>query len=134
MTRTAAVLLSFFGPAFPLILLLLFFALFDNEPPAVVMVISMAIFVIAALFMRLYFAMWYARDKGRHSALGLLALFGLLGLAVSHHNGRPKERTKSIRHGRQRCAVAAIAAGRPFSSKVRLPGRLAWAPFRDLAR
>src|SRR5215212_86479 len=79
MTRTAAVLLSFFGPAFPLILLLLFFALFDNEPPAVVMMISMAVFVIAALFIRLYFAMWYARDKGRHSALGLLALFGLLG-------------------------------------------------------
>lgn len=35
--------------------------------------------VIAALFIRVYFAMWYARNKGRSSALGLFALFGFLG-------------------------------------------------------
>lgn len=82
MTRTVALFLSFFGPAFPGILLLLFFAAFDNEPPTAVVVASVAIFVIGALFMRVYFAMWYARDKGRSSALGLLALFGLLGWLV----------------------------------------------------
>lgn len=79
MTRIAAVLLSFFGPALPLILILLFFAALDGEPPRAVTATAVVIFVIAALFIRVYFAMWYARDKGRSSALGLLALFGLLG-------------------------------------------------------
>ena len=62
-----------------MILLLLFFAALDNEPPTAVTVAAVAVFAIAALFIRVHFAMWYARDKGRSSALGLLALFGLLG-------------------------------------------------------
>lgn len=79
MTRIAAVLLSYFGPVVPAVLLLLFFAAFDSEPPVVVIVASVVLVVAAALFIRLYFAMWYARAKGRSGALGLLALFGLFG-------------------------------------------------------
>lgn len=70
MTRMAAVLLSFFGPVFPGILLLLFFSAFESEPPAAVMVTAAVIFVTIALFIRVYFAMWYARAKGRSSVLG----------------------------------------------------------------
>ncbi|HYI12594.1 MAG TPA: hypothetical protein VEK57_26320 [Thermoanaerobaculia bacterium] len=79
MTRIAAILLSFFGPIVPGILLLLFLASFDNEPPTVVTVGAFVLAILAALGIRVHFAMWYARDKGRSSALGLLALFGLLG-------------------------------------------------------
>ncbi|HEV7764632.1 MAG TPA: hypothetical protein VGQ76_06500 [Thermoanaerobaculia bacterium] len=79
MTRIGAVLLSYFGPVLPGVLLLLFFAAFDSEPPTIVMVAAAVLVVIAALFIRLYFAMWYVRDKGRNGALGFLALFGLLG-------------------------------------------------------
>lgn len=79
MTRTAAMLLSIFGPLFPAFLLVLVFAFFDNDPPAWAAVVSIGLFVIATLAIRVYFAMWYARDKGRSSALGWMALFGLLG-------------------------------------------------------
>lgn len=79
MTRTSAVLISFFGPIVPGMLLLLFFAALDREPPLAVTIAGVTVFVIAALFIRIYFAVWYARDKGRSGALGLLALFGLLG-------------------------------------------------------
>ena len=71
----------------------MFFAAFDNEPPTFVMVTSVVVVVLAAFFIRVYFAIWYARDKGRSSALGLLALFGLVGwlfLIVTEdrkHNG-----------------------------------------------
>lgn len=79
MTRMTAVLLSYFGPAVPGILLLLFFAAFDSEPPVALMLTALVLTLIAALYIRVYFAMWYARAKGRSSALGLLSLFGLLG-------------------------------------------------------
>ena len=94
MTRMADLLISYFGPVVPGILLLLFFAAFDSEPPAVVMVAGAVIFVIAALVIRIYFATWYARDKGRSSALGLLALFGWLGwlfLIVTEDRSRPSQ-------------------------------------------
>ena len=79
MTRTAAALLSMFGPLFPAILIVLFFAFFDNKPPTWLGATGVVVMVIAALSMRIYFGVWYARDKGRSGALGLMALFGLLG-------------------------------------------------------
>jgi len=79
MTRTYAALLFFFGPALALIPLLLFFASLDREPPTVVTASSIVVFLIAALSIRVYCGTWYARDKNRHPAWGLLALFGLLG-------------------------------------------------------
>ena|ERR1700741_4733566 len=79
MTRTGALFLSYFGPPVPGILILLFFSFFENEPPAAVLVTGFATLLIAALFIRVYFAVWYARDKERSGALGLLALFGWLG-------------------------------------------------------
>ena len=79
MTRAFAILLSYFGSALPLAVFLLFFAFFDNELPDAVGAIGMILFVIAALTIRVYFAAWYARDKGRSGALGLMSLFGLLG-------------------------------------------------------
>lgn len=79
MTRMGAILISYFGPVVPAMLLLLVFSAFDSEPPGIVMVAAGALVVIAALFIRVYFAMWYAWDKGRSGALGFLALFGLLG-------------------------------------------------------
>jgi hypothetical protein len=78
MTRVVAIFLSYFGPTVPGILIWLFFSLFENEPPIPVIATSAAAFVVAALFIRVYFAM-YARDKDRSGALGLLALFGWLG-------------------------------------------------------
>jgi len=79
MTRTAAALLSMFGPALPVVVLVFFFASFDNEPPVAVGVAGVVVMIAAALTMRVYFAVWYVRDKGRSPALGLLSLFGLLG-------------------------------------------------------
>jgi hypothetical protein len=78
MTRTVAMLLSYFGSAIPLAIVLLFFAVFDNLPTLIATSAAVA-FVLAALFIRIYFAAWYARDKDRSGALGLLALFGWIG-------------------------------------------------------
>ena len=79
MTRAAAALLSIFGSLFPAILLIIVSALYDNKLPNVVMVIAIALFVVVALTIRIYFTAWYARDKGRSGALGWLAIFGILG-------------------------------------------------------
>jgi hypothetical protein len=79
MTRTIAALLSIFGPLVPAILLALVFAFFVNEPTDAFSAFAALLFVTAALTIRVYFAAWYARDKGRSGALGFFALFGLLG-------------------------------------------------------
>jgi len=79
MTRIAAAVLSMFGPVLLSSLLVLFFVALDHKPPTVVGMIGVGLLVIGALTMRVYFAIWYVRDKGRSSALGLIALFGLLG-------------------------------------------------------
>ena len=92
MTRMTAALLSMFGPIVPGILFILFFAFFDDEPPTWLAVAGIILLVVTALTVRVYFAMWYARDKGRSSALGLLALFGLLGwlfLIVTEDRSQP---------------------------------------------
>jgi uncharacterized membrane protein YhaH (DUF805 family) len=78
MTRTVAMLLSYFGSAVPLAIVLWFFAVFD-DPPSLIAMLAVVAFVLAALFIRIYFAVWYARDKDRSGALGLVALFGWLG-------------------------------------------------------
>ncbi len=78
MTRIRAILLSHFGPLIPAFVILLFFAALD-EPSNVLVGVGVAIYVSAAVFLRIYFAVWYARDKGRSGALGLFALFGVLG-------------------------------------------------------
>jgi intracellular septation protein A len=82
MTRTAAICLSFLGPLVPMILIFLFFSTFDRVIPTGVDVAGAIILVASVVFIRIYFAAWYARDKGRSGALGLLSLFGLLGWLV----------------------------------------------------
>ncbi len=79
MTRVLAILLSYFGPTAAGILILLFFALLESKTKTAVGVASLSVLFISAVFIRIYFAVWYARDKARSGALGLLALFGWLG-------------------------------------------------------
>ncbi len=79
MTRVLAILLSYFGPTAAGILILLFFALLESKTTTAVGVASLSVLFIFAVFIRIYFAVWYARDKARSGALGLLAVFGWLG-------------------------------------------------------
>lgn len=72
-------LLSLSGTLLSVILLVLFFTVFGNDAPAAGSVAGGVLFIAAAFAIRVYFAMWYARDKGRSSALGFMALFGVLG-------------------------------------------------------
>jgi heme/copper-type cytochrome/quinol oxidase subunit 3 len=79
MTRIRALILSYYGPTLPAVFLLLLLAPLNSEPPTIVIVLAAALMATSAVFIRVYFAMWYARQKGRSSALGWLALFGFLG-------------------------------------------------------
>lgn len=79
MTRVLAIVLSYFGTAIAAAPVLLFFAFFENGVPEAIGWVAVVAFVAMALFVRLYFAVWYARDKNRSGALGLLALLSWLG-------------------------------------------------------
>jgi hypothetical protein len=108
MTRILAILLSYFGPTAVGILILLFFALLQRETTTAVGVTGLGVLLISAVFIRIYFAVWYARDKARSGALGLLALFGWLGwilLIVAEDRKNQLDRT----------VAPALADGAPLS-------------------
>ena len=81
MNRTIACMLSLFMPVivvFPVVLLLVNLPTLSKN--------ASAFFLIAAaagiIALRVHFASWYARDKGRSGAWGVLGVFGILGWCV----------------------------------------------------
>lgn len=84
LTRTTAWLLSLFGPGLllvPLLLVVMAMRAFQAYGGGndVLGLIGMLLFVAAAVTMRVYFARWYALDKGQGGAWGIAGVFGLLG-------------------------------------------------------
>ncbi len=109
MTRVLAILLSYFGPTAAGILILLFFALLQGETTTAVGAASLGVLLISTVFIRVYFAVWYARDKARSGALGLLALFGWPGwlfLIVAEDRKNQLDRT----------VAPALADGAPLTT------------------
>lgn len=76
LTRTSAWLMSLFGPALllvPLLLVAIAMRAFqaDGEGNDVLGLVGMLLFVAAVVTMQVYFARWYALDKGRSRAWGI---------------------------------------------------------------
>ena len=81
MTRTIACSLSLLMPfivTFPAVLLMV------NLPRMPSTVSALVVIAMAAgiLVLRVHFASWYARDKGRSGGWGMLGVFGILGWCV----------------------------------------------------
>ncbi len=81
MTRTIAWLLSLFMPIIVVVPIVLVFINLPRIPQSA----SAFVWIAAAagiISLRIHFASWYARDKGRAGSWGLLGALGFLGWLV----------------------------------------------------